>query len=306
MRYITESFKKYMEVRNFARKTMKDYLWSLDKFFSFLYEYNINDINDVTVDVLRDYQKYRHQYRNRYGRRDAPKTQNNHLIAIKTFFKFLKEADFTPSDPAKDLEYVKEPKKLPLVTMNNREVKKLLQQCNTNTLLGYRDRALLELLYSTGVRRGELINLKVEDVDYEEGFIRINKGKGDKDRVVPLGRIACKYVETYIKGIRPLIYKAKEIDYLFVSKKGNRLERSAVAKLIDVYTERAKLGKKVSPHTFRRSCATEMIRNKAHLYHVKELLGHESIESLKKYCRLTIVDLKKAHKKYHPRERDIK
>lgn len=305
MRHLLEPFRKHLETRNFSPKSIHDYLWSLGKFLGFLEEYGIESAHDVTAEIIRDYRAWRHRYRNRYGRQDAPKTQNNHLAAVKLFFKYLHDSGLIPSDPAGGLEYVREPKTLPHVVLNNQEVKKLLRQCDTNTILGYRDRALLELLYSTGIRRSELINLKPGDVNPEEGFVRVNAGKGNKDRVVPLGRIACKYVENYIKGIRPLIFKAKDCENLFVSKKGGRLERSAVARIIDIYAGRAKLGKKVSPHTFRRSCATEMIRNKAQLYHVKEMLGHESIESVKRYCSLSIVDLKEAHKKYHPRERDL-
>ena len=305
MRRFVVPFRKQMEARNYSPKSIHDYLWSLGKFFAFLEEYGVENAHDVTAELVRDYRAWRHRYRNRYGRPDTPRAQNNHLAVVKVFFRYLHGEGLIPSDPAKGLEYVKEPKTLPHVTLNNREMKKLLRQCDTNTVLGYRDRAMIELLYSTGVRRSELINLKPDDINVEEGIVRVNAGKGNKDRVVPLGRIACRYVDTYIKGIRPLIFKARDNAYLFVSKKGGRLERSAIARITDLYAARAKLGKKISPHTFRRSCATEMIRNRAQLYHVKEMLGHESIESVKLYCNLSIVDLKDAHRKYHPREHDL-
>jgi integrase/recombinase XerD len=185
-------------------------------------------------------------------------------------------------------------------------MKKLLKIPDTGTKEGYRDRAILEIFYSTGIRRGELLNLKKEDIDYEGGYLRVNQGKGSKDRVVPLGRIACKYAENYIKGIRPWFVNSREIPELFVGKKGYKLSNSGLGEIIKKYAVKSEIPKPISPHTFRRTCATEMIKNNANLMHVKEMLGHSSTEATQIYCNLSITDLKKAHAKYHPREKDEK
>ncbi|MGA1823417.1 MAG: tyrosine-type recombinase/integrase [bacterium] len=141
-------------------------------------------------------------------------------------------------------------------------------------------------------------------MDFNEGYQGVNHGKGDKDRVVPIGEIACHYLETYSKGIRPMFYKAKEQKALFLSKKGLPISRSSLAEIITKYAKQSGLEKKITPHTFRRSCATGMIKNSVNLMHVKELLGHNSMETVQIYCRLCIVNLKEAHKRCHPGEKD--
>ena len=136
-------------------------------------------------------------------------------------------------------------------------------------------------------------------------ILRVNCGKGQKDRVTPIGKIACQYLETYIKGIRPLLNFKKEANVLFLSQRSRELGKSTLDELIKKHARKSGLDKPVSTHTFRRSCATEMIKNKANLMHVKELLGHQSMETIQAYCSLAIQDLKEEHKKHHPRERDV-
>ena len=147
-------------------------------------------------------------------------------------------------------------------------------------------------------------NLKVnKNSIVSAGDFSIVSGKGDKDRVVPLGRVACKYVENYIKGIKPMFLNAKQERRLFLSKKGLPIAKNTLGDMILKYAKRSGIEKHITTHTFRRSCATEMIKNKANLMHVKELLGHSSMETVQTYCNLSIVDLKEAHKKCHPREK---
>ena len=180
----------------------------------------------------------------------------------------------------------------------------MLAQTDDSTPTGFRDRTILETLYSTGVRRNELIHLKIDDVDYAGGYLRVNQGKGNKDRVVPMGKIACHYAENWIKGVRAVFLKdRRKHDYLFVTKSGNPIDESTVRDIVVKYSAPLKLKKPVTCHTFRRSCATEMVKRNANLMHVKEILGHEDLESTKVYCRLTITDLKKTHQRYHPREK---
>lgn len=303
---LMQNYKDYLILLNRTEETIRHHIQGVKYFISFLETYHINDIQDVTHDLLSEYRKYRYYRENRYNRRDCVITQNHQLSYVKAFFRWLKREGLIANDPAAELEYAKKPKRLPLPALDNKEMKKLLRQPDTGTLEGYRDRTILEILYSTGMRKSELANLKLEDVDYEQGFIRINLGKGQKDRVVPLGRIASQYLEAYIKGVRPWIKNARQKDDLFVSRKGNRLSRNMLGCLVRRYAVKSKLEKHITCHTFRRSCATEMIKNKSNLMHIKELLGHNSMETVQNYCNLTIVDLKEAHSKYHPRERDQK
>lgn len=300
------SFTEYMQLLHLSEQTIKLRLWCLKKFFLFCESHQLNDIRDITEDHIKEYRRFRHYYQNRFKRNDSPRVQNRHLISIKMFFRYLKKEGFIVSDPAEDIPYAKEPKKLPKAALNNKEMKKLLRQPDKKTVTGYRDRTILELLYSTGIRRSEILNLKLDNVDYDEGYLRINQGKGNKDRVVPIGKIACHYLETYIKGIRPLFAGANKTEVLFLGRLGKTLSRNGLADMIAKYAKRSGLEKHISTHTFRRSCATGMIKNKANIMHVKDMLGHNCMETIQKYCHLTIVDLKEEHKKCHPREKDEK
>ena len=207
-------------------------------------------------------------------------------------------------DPSRDIPYAKTPKRLPRSILTRKEMSKLLMAPDTHSLMGYRDRAMLEVFYSTGLRNSELGALKVEDVDTEEGFVRVNLGKGGKDRVVPLGKIACRYVENYIHSIRPHLVRGGDNRCLFLSLQGHQMARAVIASIVRRYARKAKLGKTVTPHSLRHTCATQMMRNKANLRHIQELLGHACLTTTQVYTSVTIADLKEAHQKYHPRERE--
>lgn len=237
------------------------------------------------------------------GKPLSAKSVNQHIIVLRNYTKWLKKNGYISYDSAKDLEMVKEPKKLPGLVLADREMRKLMNTCDLHQSLGYRDRAILETLYSSGIRRSELVHLNIEDIDTDGGYCKINQGKGGKDRVVPLGETACYYLSNYIKGVRPGLIKAQKTTALFINNKNTRLGREGLSIIIKRSTKRAGLEKNVTPHVFRRSCATGMIRNKANPYYVKELLGHEHLDSLEPYLKLSIVDLKEVHQKCHPREK---
>jgi len=297
-------YRQYLEVLNRSPLTVKGDLFSLKEFFKYLGEMNIVDVADVSARIIQDYQKHLYYMKNNKDEQNAVSTQNNYLKAVKTFFQFLYEEDYLARNPAKDIRYAKAPKSLPKVILTKNEIKRILKQPNVKTILGYRDRVMLEIFYSTGIRRAELRSLNIDDVDYKSGFLRVNSGKGGKDRVVPMGKIACRYLENYIKGVRPELVKGNKTKALFISKKSGRISKNLAIEMIHKYTKRAGITKRVTCHTFRHSCATHMVRNKAGLRHVQEMLGHSSLNTTQKYIQLTIVDLKEAHKKYHPRERE--
>ncbi len=161
---------------------------------------------------------------------------------------------------------------------------------------------MIEVLYSTGIRASEILRLNVEDIDITNGTALIN-GKGEKQRVVPVGKTALQYLKTYMVGVRPFMIKKRSENALFVSKEGGRLSYGTYNWTVKRVAEQSGLDEYVTSHTFRRSCTTELIRGDANMYHVKELLGHESLDTLKHYARLTIADLKKTHARCHPREK---
>lgn len=299
---LLKAFREHLEIRGRSKLTIKGHLWHLGKFIDYIEQYNLDDIRQIRKHHIEKYRKYRYYRKNKNNSRDSINSQNRHLSSLRFFFIVLKLEGFILDEPTAGLVYAKAPKRLPKSALIDKEVQKVLDCPDTGTVLGFRDRTMLEVLYSTGIRRSELLNLNLEDVDYKGGYLRINQGKGGRDRIVPVGKIACDYLENYIKGIRPVIFRSDKQEALFVSKRGNRLSKNALHEITAKYAKKTDIKKQVTCHTFRRSCATEMIKNQANAVHVKDLLGHTSLQMISVYCDLSIVDLKKAHKKYHPRE----
>lgn len=146
------------------------------------------------------------------------------------------------------------------------------------------------------------MNLTVADVNLEEELLRINGGKGAKDRVTPLTRVACSFLENYIKAIRPELLGRRRSDRLFISRRGAPMAKNTVGQMVEKYAKLSKVKKHVTCHLWRHSCATHLLKNNANLRHVQEMLGHKSLATTERYLRLTITDLKEAHRKFHPRE----
>ena len=305
---LVEKYREHLVALHRAAKTIHIRVVRSHKFMTFAESRGVRHAASVTAGTILDYQKHLADELNAYGRANTVSVQNQCLSAVAGFLGYLRLAGYIAHDPARDLEYARTPKRLPKAILTQNEIKKLLRQPDINTAIGYRDRMILEVLYSTGIRRNELLSLTLDDMDLDAGFLMIRQGKGSKDRVVPLGRIAAKYLDTYVRGIRPELVKPRGKDpatrALIVSLRGRVMGRNTLAGLLDKYADRARLKIRVTPHTFRHTCATHMIRNRAGIRHVQELLGHASLDSTQKYLQLTITDLKEAHARFHPREKD--
>lgn len=297
-------WRQHMEILNQAGKTIIEYVRLLDFFITFLVKTGITGIYDITKEHISLYRKEVFYHLNDKGRQNAFSTQNNYIRAMKTFFYFLQAEGYLSYNPAKGIAYAKVPTQLPKTILTPQEAKKLIKTPDIHTPLGYRDRAMLEVLYSTGIRRNELRNLKPQDVDCEKGFLRVTQGKGDRDRIVPLGKIACKYVENYIRLVRLDLVSKKNSPYLFLTWTGNQMCTGTMRDLIHKYTKKAKINKTVTPHVFRHSMATHLLQKKANIRCVQEILGHKFLDTTQKYTRITITDLKEAHQQCHPRERE--
>lgn len=293
-----------LKVRNLADRTIEQTCWKLGKFTAWLIQNDILSIDAITKDAVRSYQVELYQMINAKGRQNSVGYQNGMMAAVKQFTRFLHERDFIVADPARDIQYAKTPKMLPRGILTPSEARRIIHAPDLKTVIGYRDRVILEVLYTSGIRKAELNNLTLADVDYYDGFLRIDNGKGQKDRIVPLGRIACRYLENYIKSVRPDLIKDPYNNHLFLSLRGNRLSKNMVWELVKKYAKKAKIKKNVHPHTFRHSCATAMLKNKADLNTIRKILGHRSLNTTQIYTHLNITDLKAVHKLCHPRERD--
>jgi integrase/recombinase XerD len=294
---------KRLEATGHAARTVQARRDMARLFIVYTKQAGIRGPERITQSLLSSYLVHRRETANSRRRKDRPRTINSHLLVVRRFLDFLaKEGVVSPSLQA-GVEYVKEPETLPRDIPTDSEVRKILAACDTLRSTGYRDRAIIELLYATGIRRQELADLKVADVDLAQGYLRVELGKGGKGRIVPLGRMASDWIRKYLLAIRPELVRGKpDPGWLFVSKSGRKMDGSSILETVRKAATLAGLEKKVTPHALRRACATEMIRRNANPWHVKELLGHEDFRSLDVYAKLTILDLKAAHRKFHPRE----
>ncbi len=227
------------------------------------------------------------------------KSRARHLIALRGFYKFIVQEKIIKHNPTKIIDLPKEGLKLPDV-LSVEDVKLLLNTPNTKKPIGIRDAAMLELLYGTGTRVSELINLKLQNVNMEACFVRIF-GKGSKERVVPMGLYAKEKIDRYIKESRPLLLKKNVSQHLFVSRLGKAMTRQSFWKLLKQYGQQTGIKKKITPHSLRHSFASHLLEGGADLRAVQVMLGHVDISTTQIYTHVARKHLVNMHKKYHPR-----
>jgi integrase/recombinase XerD len=221
------------------------------------------------------------------------------LSAIKMFFKFLISEGRLKDSPARLLESIKLPTRLPEI-LSRKEVDLLLSQPDPTLNLGQRDKAMLELLYATGLRVSELIGLHLININLEAGYVR-TIGKGSKERIIPMGEIAMKAIRDYISDGRASLLKGKNIPYLFVNSRGKPISRQGFWKIIKKYGIMAGIKKKITPHRLRHSFASHLLEGGADLRSVQVMLGHSDISTTQIYTHISRERLKQVHEKYHPR-----
>jgi integrase/recombinase XerD len=291
-----------LEGLNYSIRTKKStYFYSI-RFIRYLNtNYGVIYPNELKKDYFTQWCKHLSTYKTDKGYPLKATALNRWIAGVKCFIRYMSENGYILKSYIEEIRYVKAPKLLPEGALDYSRVRKILSKINCSTKYGYRDRSIVELLYSTAIRADELLKLNISDIDFKNRTLRV-MGKGAKERVVPIGKTAFRCLETYVKAIRPFMLKKGNIEALFINYRGDRYRYQSLLKMTKIYSEAAKSEFNVTPHTFRRSCATEMLRNGANIYYIKELLGHENLDSLKHYTKLTITDLKKAHARYHPRE----
>jgi integrase/recombinase XerD len=304
IKVLVAQFSEHLTMENYSPCTIWDYEKGLKDFLRYLQTEDVPELAAVTGETLYRYQL--HVYQETYkGKRLSLLTQRGRLVAVRSFFRYLLRRGRVLSDPASGLELPKQKKGLPRGIMTAREINKILAQPDLDTPLGLRDRAMLETFYSTGMRTAELQNLTVHDADLGQGELRIEEGKGRRGRVVPLGEVAAHYVGEYLERGRPALGGAlpEAGGRLFISRYGKKLESGAAVNLrIRAYLRQAGIVKHVTAHGFRHTCATHMLRGGASLRHIQALLGHRSLETTQLYTRVELGDLKREHRRTHPRE----
>jgi integrase/recombinase XerD len=261
---LSAAYLRSMKVRNLSKRTIGLVNWMLEKFLTYLESCDIIHADQITSQTIRDYQLSLFESLNSRGQPNSISYQNRMLSAAKNFTRFLKDNDYIVADPGRAVAYAKEPKRLPRGVLTPAEARKVIHAPDTKTVIGYRDRTILEVLYSSAIRKEELNNLTLADVDYHDGFLRIIEGKGKKDRIVPIGRIACRYLENYIKSVRPELITDPYNNHLFLTLRGKRFSKNVLWELIKKYAKKARIKKNVSPHTFRHGHAQEQGRHPHH------------------------------------------
>jgi integrase/recombinase XerD len=294
-------FEEYMQSRGFSARTIPDYLHNVKLFLEYLEGVGIAAIGEVDRALVADYQ-IRLLDQTHRGRPISSVTKLRRLSTVRCFCGYLVKSGALTADPTTDLELPKRPKHLPKNILTKKEMGKLLALPDLKTPLGIRDRAILEVFYSTGIRASELCNLTLNDIDIARGELRINQGKNAKDRVVPLGEVACDYLELYLRKSRKELASSGQ-PVLFVTKSGKQFNYTTLSHLITGLGQKAGLKKHIASHNLRHTCASHLLQGKADIRHIQEILGHRSLATTQIYTKVEISDLKKVHRRCHPRER---
>ncbi len=281
-----------MSERGYSYHTLDGYRRDVQKFVVFI-QINSYQIENLNVD---EFQKFIH-YLHSIG--FSSSSIERCIAAIRSFLKFLYVYHNINTSIIQLVELPKKEQTIPDV-LTIEEIELLLSQPDTTTPKGLRDRAIMELLYATGMRISEALSLKLYDVDLEDRVVRIS-GKGYKERIVPFNEIAKNFLDQYITNARNSFIKGKDTNYLFLNTKGKKLSRIGFWKILKEYATRIGLEDKVHPHVFRHSFATHMLMNGCDLRVLQEILGHSSISTTQRYTYISISYLKEVHKKYHPR-----
>ena len=290
-----EEFKNYLKLeRGLSINSIKSYEYDLNLFRNYIKSNHISETPiNCKSDTLKDY-----LYNNLSNKKS--RSQARSISALKSYFNYLIFEGHIQKSPLSDIESPKLDKKLPEV-LTETEITKLIESYDLNDNFGQRNRTIIEVLYGTGIRVSELINLKLSNIFFEENIMKIT-GKGNKERFVPLGKIASIEIKKYLNDRDKLKINSKFSDILFLNRYGRQLTRSMIFKVINDSSKNAEIDKKISPHTLRHSYATHLLKNGADLRTIQLILGHESITTTEIYTHLDTFHLEDVLKKYHPRE----
>ncbi len=294
------AYKEQLQALDYAKQSIAYKYASLGWFIDWCHERGIERIEAITRPVLQRYQRYLSNATSRSGKPLSVQSQRNRLTAIRTWFKFLMRENLLLYNPASDLELPKPEKRLPKHTLSTEEAESVLSQPDIETDQGIRDRAMLETLYSTGIRRQELINLAKQDVNASAGVLAVRQGKGKKDRFVPIGDRALLWIGKYQEDIRPQQAIPSSPDNLFLDDTGRSLDPHRVGRAVKKYVKQANIDKEGSCHLFRHTMATLMLENGADIRFIQQMLGHAMLSTTEIYTHVAIHKLKEIHTATHP------
>jgi integrase/recombinase XerD len=295
-----QAFLEWGEVTALSKDTTKRREAALKRFIHWCDERNLQQPQEITKPILERYQRHLYYYRKSDGQPLTYGSQHVMLTPIKAFFKWLSKENHILYNPASELELPKKPKRLPKTILDIEAVETILNQPGIKTVAGLRDRAIMELLYSTGIRRMELVHLKLFDIDSRRSTLLVRSGKGGKDRFLPIGERALAWVEKYRSDARPELLIGHDDGTLFLTDQGQPFRRNALTARIKRYIQQAGLDVQGACHLFRHAMATHMLENGADIRFIQAILGHEDLSTTEVYTHVAIDKLKAVHAATHP------
>ena len=305
-----ELYRKHLEARLLAPSTIRHQVAMLGLFFRWLgtrQSGTEKEVRDVSLQDLIDYHQHLQSHRKPQGGEISVGHRCSQMWIVKGFFRFLYERKKILIDPGARFPILRTPQIMPKGVLSNEQVLRLLAQPALASPLGYRDRAMLELLYSSGLRGLELVRLTIYDVDFKDGTVRVLQGKWSRDRIVPLGQTAAGYLREYMAQVRPILLTKPAgktaVSQLFLNNYGGPLNSHVLRRIVRRLAKAAGLPHNTAAHGLRHACATEMLKGGANVRHVQELLGHENLTTTQRYTRVVPVDLQKVHTATSPSER---
>ena len=293
-------FYEWCKIQQYTDTTLRTWVSVLRQFTQWCLDRGIDQPRLVTYPILTKYQRHLYYYRQANGEPLSTYSQNAKLSPVKSFFRWLTREHYILFNPASELELAKRQRKLPRAILSQVEVELLLSQTDLDDIYGIRDRAMMEVLYSTGIRRMEVVNLKLHDIDNTWGTVFINQGKGQKDRVVPIGNRALAWVNKYQEDVRPQLLIGDDDYTLFLNQYGEPMSMDGLSRKVRIYLKQASIDKPGSCHLFRHSMATHMLENGADIRYIQELLGHANLDTTQIYTHVSIKKLKAIHEATHP------
>ena len=300
MAVFMEKFLEWMRVTNYSEKTVENRYLYLCYFIVWAEDRGITRPNEVTKPILERYQRFLYHYRKKDGEPLSFRSQHSRLIPIRAWFKWLTRNNHILYNPASELELPRLERRLPKHVLTIREAETVMRVPNLSEPLGIRDRAVLEVLYSTGIRRMEVCNLKLFDMDVDRGTLMVRQGKGKKDRMVPIGSRALKWIDKYITEVRHTLLLNPNDTTLFITHLGEGFTPNRLTQMVREYVDAADIGKRGSCHLFRHTMATLMLENGADVRFIQAMLGHAKLETTQIYTQVSIRKLKEIHDATHP------
>ena len=294
-----------LRLKNYSEYTIKGRRVHIDYFIAWAAERGIAEPVEVTRTVLESYQKHVYHYRKKNGEPLGFNGQHDRIVPLRVWFKWMARQHHILHNPASEIELPRIGFRLPKAVLTANEAEQVIQQANVHDPLGLRDRAILETLYSTGIRRLELVSLKVWDLDLERATIAIRQGKGKKDRIIPIGDRAAAWVRKYLDESRPHLASEPDDHIVFLSNAGEPFSLDYLTEVVRGYVDAADIGKRGACHLFRHTMATLMLEGGADIRFIQAMLGHADLKTTQIYTHVAIRQLQEIHRATHPAKLEV-